>query len=58
MKENAKTVAQPIQRMEADKKEEKIKIAVQEVMPGLNPELKELEELIQRVKNAQKIYRT
>src|ERR1035437_5989065 len=58
MKENAKTVAQPKQSIAAAKHEEKVKIAVQEGMPGLSPELKELEELIQRVKNAQKIYRT
>ncbi|MDP4292374.1 MAG: hypothetical protein Q8908_14950, partial [Bacteroidota bacterium] len=58
MKENTKVVPQPVQNTGEAKKEEKAKIAAGDVMPGLSSDVKELEELIQRVKNAQKIYRT
>jgi len=58
MKENVKTVVKPDQNEGNITKEANVKIAVKDEMPGLSQDLNELEELIQRVKDAQKVYRT
>ena len=55
MKENTKGVAQ--ENGEA-KKEETKKVVLQEVKPGFSADIQELEDLISRVHDAQKIYRT
>ncbi len=55
MKENTKGVAQ--ESGEA-KKEETKKVVLQEVKPGFSTDIQELEDLISRVHDAQKIYRT
>lgn len=55
MKENTKGVAQ--ESGEA-KKEETKKVVLQEVKPGFSADIQELEDLISRVHDAQKIYRT
>lgn len=55
MKENTKGGAQ---ESGATKKEETTKIVLQEVKPGFSADIQELEEVISRVHDAQKIYRT
>jgi acetaldehyde dehydrogenase/alcohol dehydrogenase len=55
MKENTKGAAQ--ESSEA-KKEETGKVVLQEVKPGFSNDIQELEDLISRVHDAQKIYRT
>lgn len=55
MKENTKGVAQ---ESGETKKEETKKVVLQEVKPGFSDDIQELEDLISRVHDAQKIYRT
>ncbi|NWJ50242.1 MAG: bifunctional acetaldehyde-CoA/alcohol dehydrogenase [Bacteroidetes bacterium] len=55
MKENTKGVAQ---ESGETKKEETKKVVLQEVKPGFSTDIQELEDLISRVHDAQKIYRT